>query len=194
LSYEITAQTKRDFPKFEDVRSSITGWPASERPTCAPRRMIGLWGADRAERSLFVSRGSGDLSRRGTWSSCSARRSRAKSRVASSGRKSPMRRHMPRTRPGSSPGCVRRACWCDSGFSEIDPGQVTGYAIALAGHVGEDGGPLWYGAGRLAPQLTLPRLRTAWAHRSGEADWDLGTPWWAGSEREALYRHAGPPR
>jgi hypothetical protein len=79
-------------------------------------------------------------------------------------------------------------------FSEIDPGQVTGHAIALAGHVGEDGGPLWYGAGRLAPQLTLPRLRTAWAHRSGEADWDLGTPWWAGSEREALYRHAGPPR
>jgi len=75
-------------------------------------------------------------------------------------------------------------------FSEIDPGQVTGYAIALSGHVGEDGAPLWYGGGRLAPQLTLPRLRTAWAQRSGEASWDLGTPWWAGSEREALYRHA----
>ena len=75
-------------------------------------------------------------------------------------------------------------------FSEIDPGQVTGYAIALSGLVGEDRAPLWYGGGRLAPQLTLPRLRTAWARRSGEAGWKLGTPWWAGSEREALYRHA----
>ncbi len=74
-------------------------------------------------------------------------------------------------------------------FSEIDPGQVTGYAIALSGHVGEDGAPLWYGGGRLAPQLTLPRLRTAWAQRSGEAGWNPGPPWWAGSEREALYRH-----
>src|SRR6266700_4226342 len=74
-------------------------------------------------------------------------------------------------------------------FSEIDPGQVTGYAIALSGHVGEDGAPLWYGGGRLAPQLTLPRLRTAWAQRSGEAGWNPGPPWWAGSEREAPYRH-----
>jgi hypothetical protein len=75
-------------------------------------------------------------------------------------------------------------------FSEINPGQVTGYAIALSGHVDEDGAPLWYGGGRLAPQLTLPRLRIAWAQRSGEASSDPGTPWWAGSEREALYRHA----
>src|SRR5262249_50403430 len=51
-------------------------------------------------------------------------------------------------------------------FSEINPGQVTGYAVALAGHVGEDGAPLWYGGGRLAADLTLPQLRTAWSRRT----------------------------
>jgi hypothetical protein len=27
-------------------------------------------------------------------------------------------------------------------FSEIDPGQVTGYSVALPGHTGPDGTPL----------------------------------------------------
>jgi hypothetical protein len=75
-------------------------------------------------------------------------------------------------------------------FSEINPGQVTGYAVALAGHVDEDGEPLWYGGGRLAADLTLPQLRAAWSRRAREAGWKPGTPRWAGSEREALYRHA----
>ena len=75
-------------------------------------------------------------------------------------------------------------------FSEINPGQVTGYAVALAGHVSEDGAPLWYGGGRLAAELTLPQLRAAWSRRTRGAGWKLGTPRWAGSEREALYRHA----
>jgi hypothetical protein len=76
-----------------------------------------------------------------------------------------------------------------SPFSEINPGQVTGYAVALAGHVGEDGAPLWYGGGRLAAELTLQQLRTAWSRRT-RAGWKPGTPRWAGSERETLYRHA----
>jgi hypothetical protein len=75
-------------------------------------------------------------------------------------------------------------------FSEINPGQVTGYAVALAGHAGEDGGPLWYGGGRLAAELTLPQLRAGWSRRTRGAGWKPGTPRWAGSEREALYRHA----
>jgi hypothetical protein len=75
-------------------------------------------------------------------------------------------------------------------FSEINPGQVTGYAVALAGHVGEDGAPLWYGGGRLAADLNLPQLRAAWSRRTSEAGRKPGTPRWAGSEREALYRHA----
>jgi hypothetical protein len=75
-------------------------------------------------------------------------------------------------------------------FSEINPGQVTGYAVALADYAGEDGGPLWYGGGRLAAELTLPQLRAAWSGRTRGARWKPGTPRWAGSEREALYRHA----
>jgi hypothetical protein len=75
-------------------------------------------------------------------------------------------------------------------FSEINPGQVTGYAVALVGHVGEDGAPLWYGGGGLAADLTLPQLRAAWSRRTRGAGWRAGTPRWAGSEREALYRHA----
>jgi hypothetical protein len=47
-------------------------------------------------------------------------------------------------------------------FSQTCPGQVTSYAVARPGHDGPDGVPLWYGGGRLAPGLTLPRLRRGW--------------------------------
>ena len=50
-------------------------------------------------------------------------------------------------------------------FSTINPGEVTGYAVALPGCTGSDGTPRWYGGGRLHDSLTLPRLRTAWARR-----------------------------
>jgi hypothetical protein len=48
-------------------------------------------------------------------------------------------------------------------FSVSCPGEVTGYAVGLAGHNARDGTPLWYGGGRLAAGLTLPRLRVGWA-------------------------------
>ena len=47
-------------------------------------------------------------------------------------------------------------------YSEINPGEVTGYAVALPGHTEPDGTPRWYGGGRLAAGLTLPRLRQGW--------------------------------
>ena len=47
-------------------------------------------------------------------------------------------------------------------FSETDQGQVTGYSVTLPSHTGPDGIPLWYGGGRLAAGLTLPRLRERW--------------------------------
>jgi hypothetical protein len=53
-------------------------------------------------------------------------------------------------------------------FSTINPGEVTGYAVALPGCTGSDGTPRWYGGGRLHDSLTLPRLRTAWARRQQE--------------------------
>ena len=44
-------------------------------------------------------------------------------------------------------------------FSTRNPGQVTGYSVALPGDTAKDGGPVWYGGGKLAPDLSWPRLR-----------------------------------
>jgi hypothetical protein len=46
--------------------------------------------------------------------------------------------------------------------SSINPGQITGYAVGLPGHHTATGQPVWYGGGRLAPNLTLPKLRHRW--------------------------------
>jgi hypothetical protein len=51
---------------------------------------------------------------------------------------------------------VRQRC------SVRDPGEVTGYAVAWPGDVAADGSPIWYGGGRLAADLTLPKLKTRW--------------------------------
>jgi len=39
---------------------------------------------------------------------------------------------------------------------------VTGYAVAMPGHVNRQGRPVWFGGGRLAADLTLPKLRQRW--------------------------------
>jgi hypothetical protein len=46
--------------------------------------------------------------------------------------------------------------------SEQDPGRITGYAVALPDHRAGTGGPVWFGGGKLAPDLTLPQLRRRW--------------------------------
>jgi hypothetical protein len=56
-------------------------------------------------------------------------------------------------------------------LSTINPGDVTGYAVGLAGHTTKDSGVVWYGGGKLAADLTLPKLRTRWA---GPAEESLG--------------------
>lgn len=47
-------------------------------------------------------------------------------------------------------------------FSQRDPGQVTGYAVAKPGHVNGQGELVWFGGGKLAPDLTLSKLRQRW--------------------------------
>jgi hypothetical protein len=47
-------------------------------------------------------------------------------------------------------------------YSVVDPAEVTGYAVGLSEHVANDGGPVWYGGGKLAADLTLPKLRARW--------------------------------
>ena len=64
------------------------------------------------------------------------------------------------TRLGEAGVAVRKR------YSVISPGEVTGYAVGLPAHTAKDGGVVWYGGGKLAADLTLPKLRHRWAARS----------------------------
>ena len=46
--------------------------------------------------------------------------------------------------------------------SARNPGEVTGYAVGLPGDVSAAGEQIWFGGGKLAPDLTLPKLRQRW--------------------------------
>ena len=74
-------------------------------------------------------------------------------------------------------------------FSEVNPGEVTGYAVTLPGCTGPDGTPRWFGGGRLDSTLTLPRLRENWARGYGGAE-RSGASRFTGPERAEIYRHA----
>ena len=63
-------------------------------------------------------------------------------------------------------------------YSTHNPGRVTGYAVALPDDTARNGGPIWYGGGKLAADLSWPRLAQRWTGparpdsplTSGEAD------------------------
>jgi hypothetical protein len=75
-------------------------------------------------------------------------------------------------------------------FSEVNLGEITGYAVTLPGCTGPDGTPRWYGGGRLHGTLTLPRLRSAWAHGQHEEAVRSGAFRFTAPERTEIYRHA----
>lgn len=52
-------------------------------------------------------------------------------------------------------------------FSQRTVGELTGYAVAAPGDVNVDGQPVWYGGGKLAADLTLPKLRLRWTSADG---------------------------
>ena len=57
--------------------------------------------------------------------------------------------------------------------STVNPGEVTGYAVGMPGHTAQDGGVVWYGGGKLAADLTLPRLRARWVSAGpGHVPWN----------------------
>jgi hypothetical protein len=70
-------------------------------------------------------------------------------------------------------------------FSMRTPAQVTGYAVALPGDTAKGGGPVWYGGGKLAADLTWPKLRHRWTQPT-TAPGDLLTA----AERTAIWAHA----
>src|SRR5262249_58906652 len=54
-------------------------------------------------------------------------------------------------------------------YSTTHPGEVTGYAVGLPHHTASGGGVVWYGGGKLAADLTLPKLRARWAGTAEDA-------------------------
>ena len=75
---------------------------------------------------------------------------------------------------------VRKRC------SVKNPGQVTGYSVALPGDTTKDGDPVCYGGGKLAPDLTWPKLRQRWTPARSTPD--AGRL--AAEERNAIWDHA----
>jgi hypothetical protein len=70
-------------------------------------------------------------------------------------------------------------------FSTRNPGEITGYAVALTGDTTREDGPVWFGGGKLAADLTLPRLRCRWDPACTRAAERFTT-----TERNAVWEHA----
>ncbi|MEU5995923.1 relaxase/mobilization nuclease domain-containing protein [Actinomadura sp.] len=56
--------------------------------------------------------------------------------------------------------------------SARSPGEITGYAVALPHHTNQEGQPVWFSGGRLAANLTLPKLRHRWSAPHGSIPFD----------------------
>jgi hypothetical protein len=83
-------------------------------------------------------------------------------------------------------GCLRRSgVLVRIRSSARQPGQLTGYAVALPGDTAMTGEPVWYSGGKLAADLTLPKLRHRWGPPGSPAD----EPFTA-AERSAAWEHA----
>ena len=69
--------------------------------------------------------------------------------------------------------------------SSQEPGQVTGYAVALPGDTSRDGNPIWYGGAKLAPDLSWPKLNQRWPRTGHPPARQL-----TAAERDAAWDHA----
>jgi hypothetical protein len=65
------------------------------------------------------------------------------------------------------------------------PGEITGYSVALPDDTTRDGGPVWFSGGKLAADLTLPRLRSRWPS-ARDTPAELFTP----QEQNDIWKHA----
>ena len=58
-------------------------------------------------------------------------------------------------------------------MSERNPDEITGYAVALPDRYDTGGKPIFFGGGKLAPDLSLPRLQRRWS--GAGAGWQSST-------------------
>ena len=78
-------------------------------------------------------------------------------------------------------------------MSERNPGEVTGYAVALPDRYGTGSPPVYFGGGKLAPDLTLPRLLRRWDGPAAAAGGAVG-PAASAARRAAAGPAAGAGR
>ncbi|MGH3188214.1 MAG: relaxase/mobilization nuclease domain-containing protein [Streptosporangiaceae bacterium] len=71
-----------------------------------------------------------------------------------------------RSEPEFFAALARRGVQVRLRHSDRNPGEVTGYAVTLPGARTAAGEPVWFGGGKLAPDLTLPKLRRRWPEPS----------------------------
>jgi hypothetical protein len=76
-------------------------------------------------------------------------------------------------------------------MSERHPGEVTGYVVALPDRYGTGAPPVYFGGGKLAPDLTLPRLQRRWDGPAAPAGSLLGPA--ASAARRAAAGAGGEP-
>ena len=74
-------------------------------------------------------------------------------------------------------------------FSVSNPGQVTGYSVALPGDTAKDGGPVWYGGGKLAADLSWPKLQAAMDSGPDRTRPAASDPHRRGTQRDLGPRH-----
>jgi hypothetical protein len=72
-------------------------------------------------------------------------------------------------------------------LSTRHPGEVTGYSVALPDDMTRDGSPVWFSGGKLAADLTLPKLRSRWEPTRATPP---PTGQFTAEERDALWEHA----
>jgi hypothetical protein len=73
--------------------------------------------------------------------------------------------------------------------STRNPGEITGYAVALEHHTNRDGAVVWFGGGKLAADLTLPKLRQRWKPRGNQEECSADRRI-TFAERNAAYEYA----
>jgi hypothetical protein len=78
-------------------------------------------------------------------------------------------------------------------YSEVESGQRTGVKFALESDTTAAGTPVWYGGGRLSPELTWPRLCARWASQPlpGMRDPGVADRARVVAEAERIVRRAG---
>ncbi|WP_196883485.1 relaxase/mobilization nuclease domain-containing protein [Arthrobacter sp. CAN_A214] len=77
-------------------------------------------------------------------------------------------------------------------FADGGRAVVTGYSVAERPPAGMD--PVWFGGGKLAKDLTLPALRTAWSSTTDtpEAAQEAAEEWWAAKRQQRIVHRDAP--